>query len=455
MKKIISIFLTLILCIFYISCKNSLEKLNIISDTQIFEQAEDEYLVFFFKDNCSYCEDVAPTVVKYQDKKIPIYAVNLNNGEASAILRGDSGSDAQGPEKDYYVNGVTKYEDLYIPGTPSLIFVSKVGKEKQSRFVAEGKTSVLNVLGTLDDNTKYDVIYKDGNNEKLVSYYKWENATLANQKKENYILIGWKDIDTNEIYNINKVIDKNYKLEAVWFENEYKYISDTEIFEQQEDDYLVFFMKDGCPYCEKNKEDVLRYIYQRTQQEYQTSIPLYVVNLNYGDYKSPILRTYKDGQHDYNIDGLTSIDDMYIPATPTLIEITNKVASYIGAGTTIIRNALSYFLVKDGQSVDREKYVISFDTGTDEILSNIEYYKWDVVTDLPKPKKEGYIFSGWLLDNTVVTSVSGKSVTLTAKWLDQKYYREIEDYDIFNQKEKEYFVYFMKDGCTFCNKIKD
>ncbi len=458
MKRILLVVILMLFPICLFACGDSIKDLNIIADTLIFDMTEEEYLIFFYKDGCSYCDKIVPDVVDYQKKgRLPIYSVNLDNGEKSAILRTYKGSDAQGNDKDYFVNGVTKYEDLYVPGTPSLILVTTVNGQKESRFLTEGKTNVINMLEKTKDITKYTVKYKiDEMNTKTISYYAWENALLLNIKKENLLLIGWKNNKTSEIYDNSKVVDDNYELEAVWYSSEYRFIEDKDIYNQKESNYLVYFMKDDCTYCNNIKEDVLKYLYQRSLEKYDESINLYVVNLQTDDYKSEIFRTYKQDGRNYNVDGLTSIQDMYIPSTPTLIEINDGVSSYIGAGSTIIKNALTYYLVEDGEKVDKEKYVISFDLGDGEKLEDIKYYKWDVVSELPTPEKEGYVFSGWAdEDGKVITTVANKSITLYAKWLDSKYFREIADYDIFNQQEKEYLVYFMKDGCGYCSKIKE
>ena len=270
-------------------------------------------------------------------------------------------------------------------------------------------------------------------------------------EKEGYLLIGYEE---NGIY-LENITRKSANIDAVFIKSEYETISDNEIFSKEEQHYLVYFMKDGCSYCEKIKADILKYLYLTSKEEYSKSLKLYVVNLNTGDYKSSILRKYSEELETF-VNGVTKWDDLYISSTPTLIEVKNSVANLIEIGSTKIVDALSNCLVSKGNEFDDETYKIEFDLGYDSDFEfpSKEYYAWQTVSSFPTPIREGYLFLGWELDGEVVTSVSGKNAKLSAKWVSSDAYRLIADKDIFNQKPNRYLVFFKKDGCSYCERIE-
>ena len=468
------LILTIVFCL---TMLNGCEKdYDLINDTDIFNQQEEKYFVFFIKDDCPYCESISSDVKDYIEKAskdsdlTKLYVVNINNGTKSLINRSYSGSDAQGADKDYYVNGVSVYSDLYIPGTPSLIYVYTNNNQKVSRYITEGKTSVKNtLLGLLNNGiteeykVKYDLNYDVDNKNYEEIYYSWqEKITLNVPVREGYTFIGWEE---NSILIDDTDLEKrNYDLKAVWSSNEYTYINDSEIFLQDENSYLVYFMKDECSYCNAIKEDVIKYLYKINTEIYKESKKIYIVNLSYNDSASIIYREYANADAQGSngktyVDGVNKYDDLYISATPTLIKVDEKdeikTSYFLASGSTDIKEALEYQLIKNGEKVDETKYKIEFDLGYDNLsMEPIEYYKWQTISKLPTPTRSEYVFNGWKLDDSVVSVIYDKDAKLVAQWISKEYYREIDDTEIFNQKENKYLVYFMKDGCTYCNKIK-
>ena len=458
--------ITTLIALLQISCGKEYE---LIDDSQIFNQIQEEYFVYFIKDNCQYCESISDEMIDYQqeakkkDNLIDMYIVNLNNGEdKSMILRAYSGKGAQGKDNDFFVNGATSYSELYIPATPSLIYIYTENGEKISRYVAEGRSSVQNTVKKLYEaqSSKYTVNYDLNYDNKTYTktYNNWElNVSFDIPTREGYTFIGWQ----SEGEFVEKFENKDYSLKAIWVVDEYEYILDTEIFSQPEEEYFIYFMKDSCQYCEMIKENVLQYIYMSNTKDHTNMRKLYIVNLNKDGVKSKLLRSYQGeggqgGDNHMFIDGLTNIDDMYISATPTLIEIKKKTSYYVGSGSTEIKNILNIYTVKNNEEVSYKEYTIKFDLGYDnKTLPDIVYKEWQTITNFVTPTREGYIFLGWQHNDTIITSVTGGDYTLVASWLDEKYNRNIDDIDIFNQKEVKYLVYLMKDGCTYCNKIKE
>lgn len=400
-----------------------------IEDSEVLKQEEDRYLVYVMKDNCPYCEKAKDSVLRY------IYLQKNINKEAPKL----------------YVVNITGSTTLK-KSTPTLMEVKVEGDKKVSEDIVVGTTNVKNKLNEIlySKDEAYTISINYGDETKTFTFNAWEDPVFPEYKKEGYILLGYEE---NGAF-LETVSKKSANLNAVFVLNEYRLINDTDIFNQDDNRYLVYFMKDGCPYCEKIKENIVKYQYLSTKEEYEKSFNLYVVNLKTGDFTSSILRKYSDEMESL-INGVSKWDDLYIYATPTLIEINNGISKLVESGSTKISNALDNFLIYKDEEFVQDSYEVSFDLAYDNAnaLPSITYYKWQTASSLPSPKREGYIFLGWEKDGEVVTSVK-ESTTLKAKWVSTDAYKEIEDKDVFNQKPYRYLVYFKKDGCTYCERIE-
>ncbi len=206
----------------------------IINMEDIYNQNDDEYYVYFFKDQCPYCDDTYDTIIKYLEKcdgkeylnlyicdlsevvfktyKIEYldtyatitfkndeidsyskdikeikkvlgkYYITFNHGtEASFMIedekieildkfitnivligetkkdniikRAYDGEGGQGSKGTYYVDGVSRYDELYISGVPSLI---KITKDDISYFVTSGRKSVIVYFESKLNHTEFE-----------------------------------------------------------------------------------------------------------------------------------------------------------------------------------------------------------------------------------------------------------------------------------------------------------
>lgn len=401
---------------------------DVIKDTEVLTQEEDRYLVYVMKDNCSYCDKTKDWVLRYiylqknvYENAPKLYVVNITG---SSILN---------------------------KSTPTLMEVTTINDKKISEDIVSGATSVKNklneILYTKDEVYTINVNY--GDEEISYSFKSWQEPILPDYEKEGYVLIGYEE-NGKFIENISK---KSYELNAVFMPNTYETIDDKNVFMQEENHYLVYFMKDGCSYCDKIKKDINKYLYLSSKDDYSKSLSLYVVNLKTNGYTSSILNS--KGHTDTYINGVTNWEDLYVSGTPTLIEVKSGVAKLIEIGSTKIVNALDNLLVSKDEELNNDTYKVEFDLGYNgETIQSLEFYSWQTATSFPTPEREGYIFLGWLLEDEVVTSVSGENVTLTAKWVSADTYKLIDDKDVFNQKPNRYLVFFKKDGCTYCERIE-
>lgn len=262
-------------------------------------------------------------------------------------------------------------------------------------------------------------------------------------KKDDYIFVGWQ--------NNNKyvdVINQDLELVAKWEDVfDYEYIKDEDILIQNEERYYVYLMRDGCTWCEKTKEDILRYQYKQKQDQYNKIERLYVINLQTKEYNSPILRTYEN-EDGFYLD-VNKWNDLYIPSTPTLLEIgvnnESRTIKLIANGSTDIKRALANSLISDGDYTKKlPTYEIEYDLdGGEQDIKKSIFNKFQNVL-LPIPKKEGYCFGGWYDGDNLISKVELRNYNLKARWVEIKDVVVLDEKDIFNQKE-DIYIYFLKE----------
>lgn len=159
MKKVILLICLALLSIIFISCNKDDEYLELtnLRESQIFTQEADSYYIYFHRDNCSGCETVKTQVLHYNyltsknDELVKIYGLNLEKeGQSkSYIYRTYEGEEGQGDKGTFYVDGVTEWNDLYIPGTPGLIKIETIDGVKTAKFVCQGASKIGSYLGDL------------------------------------------------------------------------------------------------------------------------------------------------------------------------------------------------------------------------------------------------------------------------------------------------------------------
>lgn len=424
-----------------------------ILDEEIFNQPEDNYLVYFMKDGCNYCTKVKENVLSYMylsgETGLKIYIVNLNNGVKSSILRSYTGEDGQGDDKDIYADNVTKWDDLYIPSTPTLIKISKVGNTRISKFLCVGSTNIASTLSKALNNNYNEVIVDlgEGVNE-TYRFYDFETFTTPILVKDGYQFICFEEdgiIVTDFEY-------RNYFVKAIW--SKIDQLDEKDIFNMPNNKYLIYFTSS---LSNEIDSEILLYIYKRSKEIYKLSRPLYIVSLKSEDYESSIFN--KEGVTDVN--NKDNINQLKVGSLPLLMEVNDK-ESYLSASTyEEVLEALDSYTVVNGDEKNTSLCEIKFETNNviynGELTSSIPsifVYPWQEVKSFPKLSKEGFIFLGYTLDGELITTLKGQNVTLKLLWINKSYYEEINDTEIFNQKENRYLVYFMKDGCTYCDKTK-
>lgn len=120
---------------------------NEIKKEDIYNQIEDEYLIYFYKDRCPYCEqceDIIKEYIAQDEKAIELYTCDLSKDKE--IKRYYEGENGQGSKGQYFVDGVTNYKDLYIAGVPTIIKIKNENGIKVSEYIASGKSKVIEYI---------------------------------------------------------------------------------------------------------------------------------------------------------------------------------------------------------------------------------------------------------------------------------------------------------------------
>jgi len=163
MKKISLLVLMLISIFVFVGCKKpgTLENVPAIDKEDIFNQKEDEYFIYFQRLDCEDCETANPYVSLYAttrkekkscNNKRPVYTVVLYTQsekpkDENIIYREYTGIGGQGTDGKFYVDGVTKWQELYIASTASLIAIhTKSDGTRYATYCAQGSNNVVNYL---------------------------------------------------------------------------------------------------------------------------------------------------------------------------------------------------------------------------------------------------------------------------------------------------------------------
>lgn len=110
-----------------------------INIDDIFMQEESEYYIYFYKDDCSYCDNIKSEIEEFSLENT-LYKINLSKKKNSLIAR--SYIDGEGSNNKYHVSGVTVYNELYISMVPALIKITN-GK---SIYIAGGVREIERYL---------------------------------------------------------------------------------------------------------------------------------------------------------------------------------------------------------------------------------------------------------------------------------------------------------------------
>ena len=133
-----------------------------LSQQEIYEQKEDKYYIFCYRDGCSGCEDTKPYVLAYikalktgnYEGARNIYGLNLSSEKNYTMYVANKEEGGQGTDGRFWVDGVTNWSELKIGSTPSLITVYIKDGVKTTQYAAQGKDKIVETLNTQLVNNK-------------------------------------------------------------------------------------------------------------------------------------------------------------------------------------------------------------------------------------------------------------------------------------------------------------
>ena len=141
MRKTILVLLTLIISIMLVGCGSSdMKGVKNLTQQQIYEQKEDKYYIFFYREGCSGCEDTKPYILAY------IKALKSGDYPGARMYVANHAEGGQGTDGRFWVDGVSNWSELKIGSTPSLITVYIKDGVKVSQYAAQGKDKITDVL---------------------------------------------------------------------------------------------------------------------------------------------------------------------------------------------------------------------------------------------------------------------------------------------------------------------
>ena len=204
-----------------------------------------------------------------------------------------------------------------------------------------------------------------------------------------------------------------------------------------------------------DKFDILEYSVDRLDDKYKNSLQLFIVNLKTNGYTSPIISN--KNYDEVHVNGVTDWKDLYVPSTPTLIEVylDNGVSTskLVAVGSTKIVNALDDYLVKNADPVGEKKsYTITIDYGYDNIVEVVQKYENSNYV-LPTLSRDGYVFAGFEENGDIITEIENRNYNLKAIWKGVEDLIQIQDKDIFNQENTEYYILFVEKGSNTYDKV--
>lgn len=176
--------------------------------------------------------------------------------------------------------------------------------------------------------------------------------------KEGFIFIGWyEDSEYTKVYDFNNVVKSDITLYGKFSDKTYLISKeDKDVFDIDEKEYYIFFVKESCPYCKKIKPDVNKYMAKVTElPEFKDKPNVYMIDLKTSSYKSIICRSYNNKNNDgqgtdgkFYVDDALKWDDLYIASFPSLIKVEEidgvKRAKYVAQGATKVLNYIESLL---------------------------------------------------------------------------------------------------------------
>lgn len=272
----------------------------------------------------------------------------------------------------------------------------------------------------------------------------------------------------NGIYTLTIEANKtvSYTLTITGEFVDFNYIRKQEIFDYPDETLYVAFTRDGCSGCEKVKPDLIAFNMFMSQYSGKAGKFVFV------DYKATDYEASKG--EDKNLVGIDSyeklINDAHL-STPTIAIVENGIITSYYTGAPDI----STFLNIEMGKIKSENIIYNIDSSKEiKISLNFTPKKYKFIlpngTELSYPIKDTYtpgnagfnegqmifpdkFFSSYLPGSYKIKFFNDQEEKIiNIDIISELNYIDIKQ--IFDQGHDEYYVFFLRDGCSGCNAVK-
>lgn len=315
---------------------------NYIKKQDVFNIDEKKYYVAFTREGCSGCEKLKPDLnafntflSKYPKGTAPsLYFVDYTDPDYESS-KGDSTS----------LTGISSYEELINDvslSTPTLAII-------EDGVITEYYSGYSNVLSfiyiEMSSLEKQYIIHNIDNPKEIelaldFTPTKYSITNANNEKTTHSVKTGYSSDTTGfsegimhfQTYQFNKLMNGIYKLEIYNTDESYSvtlivtsifnYIDLQDLFNIPEESYYVFFLKDGCPYCNSLKPSLQKYTKFHKVYNTDDNYPMYAAHRSHNS----TIDIY-DTQE--NFIGVSSLDDLKLGYYPRVVLIQNGVITKV------------------------------------------------------------------------------------------------------------------------------
>ena len=273
------------------------QPLNLIKKKDIFSLEEARYYVLFLREGCGGCEQLKPDLATFNDFLLEYPDGTLDSLYAVDYL--DPDYEASKGEKTNYI-GISSYDELINDvsiSTPTLMIV-------ENGAISEyyvGATNISSFFYIEMSNIKDKIIIHNIDSPKVITVEldfipKKYSITKPDGKTSTYNVNDYNSNTSgfdgkNMIYTqyyFNSFFPGTYKVSIfndeiqkdliIIIKSEFNYITVDQIFDQKEEAYYVFFLRDGCSGCNSVKPTLLKYSKYYEQYDSSENYPIYAIH---------------------------------------------------------------------------------------------------------------------------------------------------------------------------------
>lgn len=272
-------------------------KFTMIKKKEIFDINEDRYYVLFSRSGCANCALLRPDLIVFNNflNSYPsglldnLYVVDYTDPEMET---------SKGTSTEY--TGISSYEELINDvslSTPTLLVIENgavldyyVNASNISSFMYIEMSNIQKeyIIHNIDDPKQISIPldftptrYKVSSSEDEGLFYRVNDYVEGSNGFDgsNMIFAQYTfDAYFPGIYTLTIANKTETKDVTLIIKSEFKYISIVDIFNQEEESYYVFFLRDGCSGCASVKPTLLRYSQYYDRYDSEQNYPLYAIH---------------------------------------------------------------------------------------------------------------------------------------------------------------------------------